>query len=77
MRQLVEYALQIVFLHLMWLVANFTEEDGNDESKVDALKERRDQALELFDKYGVRDRTNAAEAVRRQVSLKVQSVLTW
>lgn len=66
--QLVEYALQIVFLHLMWLFNNFTEEDAGVEAKVEALKERRDEALDMFDKYVVRDRTHAAEAVRRQVN---------
>lgn len=56
----------------MWLVYNFSDEDKQDEAKVDALKERRDEALDIFDKYGVRDRTNAAEAVRRQVSMRFQ-----
>lgn len=67
---MVEHALQIIFLHVTWLFRNFTEADAENEAKVDALKTRRDEALELFERFGVRDRTNAAESVRRQVSFR-------
>ncbi|KAK4687910.1 cohesin complex subunit SA-1/2, partial [Tremellales sp. Uapishka_1] len=64
--KLVENALQIVFLHLTWAVKSFSSGDANDDQKVTALMENRDRAVEIFETFGVKDRTNAVELVRRQ-----------
>ena len=66
-----EYAIQIVFLHLAWIFRLFTEEDGEDTEKVSKLVEKRDKAKHLFYNLALRERTNAAESVRRQVSILI------
>jgi len=63
-----EYAVQIVFLHLAWIFRSFTEDDANDSEKVAKLVEKRDKAKDVFYNLALRERTNAAESVRRQVS---------
>jgi cohesin complex subunit SA-1/2 len=64
-----EYAIQIVFLHLAWSFRAFTEEDGEDAKKVTKLVEKRDKAKNVFYNLALRERTNAAESVRRQVGI--------
>jgi cohesin complex subunit SA-1/2 len=63
---MVENALQILFFHLTWIFKRFTLEDGTDEAKVAAIKEKRNRALQIFQNFGVADKGNVSEMVRRQ-----------
>lgn len=65
--QLVAIALKILLIQIGWLTRRFTADDAQDESKVSALKERQQEALEIFEKFGVGG-GRATEAVRREVS---------
>ena len=67
-----EYAIQIVFLQVAWMFKAFSAEDGSDEEKVNALKEWRDKALELYQEIALRDRSNALASVKQQVSFRGQ-----
>ena len=69
-RQMVENALQVVFLHISWLFRRFAPEDVHDVDKVSALKEKRDRALDIFRRLGLRETNSSAatEAVSRNVS---------
>ena len=51
----------------------FTELDTNDETKMEATKANRDRAKDIFYKLALRERGNAAEVVRRQVSAEYMS----
>lgn len=46
---------------MTWLFKQYTTEK-------ERLSEMRDRALEVFQKLALKERTNAAESVRRQVS---------
>ena len=46
----------------------FTEEDKDDPVKVLALTEKRDRAVEIFQKLAIKDLNNASISVKRQVS---------
>jgi len=46
----------------------FTEEDKDDPVKVLALTEKRDRAVEIFQKLAMKDLNNASISVKRQVS---------
>lgn len=67
-RQVVEHAIQIVFLHLTWLFKKFSEDDVADEDKVEDLKAKRDRAKDSFEKLAMRDQVNPVESVTKQVS---------
>jgi cohesin complex subunit SA-1/2 len=69
MGQIIEHAIQAVFLHLTWMFKSFTEEDKDDPVKVLALNEKRDRAVEIFQKLAMKDLNNASISVKRQVSL--------
>jgi hypothetical protein len=47
---------------------SFTEEDKDDPVKVLALNEKRDRAVEIFQKLAMKDLNNASISVKRQVS---------
>ena len=47
---------------------SFTEEDKDDPVKVLALTEKRDRAVEMFQKLAMKDLNNASISVKRQVS---------
>ena len=57
---------------MTWLFKRFTTADSEDEGKKSALVEKRDRAVEIFQKLSLKERSNAAEAVRRQVSCSRQ-----
>lgn len=63
-----EYAVQTIFLQLAWMFRSFTEDDAGDAEKVARLVEKRDKAKNILYNLALRERTNAAEDVRRQVS---------
>ena len=65
---MIDYAIQVVFLHLAWLFKNFTVEDKDDAMKVTALKEKRDRAIEIFSRLAMKEMSNATVLVKRQVS---------
>ena len=65
---MVEYALQSILLHMTWLFKRFSEANAEEETKKMALSEKRDRAVEIFQKLALKEQTNAAEVVRRQVS---------
>ncbi|OCF34452.1 cohesin complex subunit SA-1/2 [Kwoniella heveanensis BCC8398] len=67
--KIVEYAIEIAFLHLTWLYSTFTQEDPQDEEKVSSLSEKRDKAVEIFQDLTLRDATNTVESVRRQACI--------
>jgi len=54
---------------MTWLFKRFTANDADDEGKKTVLAEKRDRAVEIYQKLSLRERTNAAETVRRQVSV--------
>ncbi|KAL1409808.1 cohesin complex subunit [Vanrija albida] len=64
--KMVEHALRIIFSHVAWLGRRLSASESNDEAAIDSFNERRDAALELFERFGVRDRTNAADTTRRE-----------
>lgn len=64
---MVEYALQVVFLHVTWLFKNFSEDDVSDEMRVSALVEKRDRAVEIFERLALKEMSNAAVSVKRMV----------
>lgn len=66
--QIIEYAIQAVFLHLTWLFKVFTAEDKDDPVKILALNEKRDRAVEIFQKLALKELSNAPISVKRQVS---------
>lgn len=75
---MVEHALRIIFSHIAWLGRRLSNSEANDEAAIDSFNERRDAALEMFERFGVRDRTNAADTVRREVSnMSNAHQLTW
>jgi hypothetical protein len=47
---------------------SFSEEDKDDPVKVLALNEKRDRAVEIFQKLAMKDLNNASISVKRQVS---------
>jgi hypothetical protein len=51
------------------LFKNFTAEDQEDGVKILALNEKRDRAVEIFQKLALKELSNAAVSVRRQVRL--------
>lgn len=53
---------------MTWLFKRFSEADAEEETKKMALSEKRDRAVEIFQKLALKEQTNAAEVVRRQVS---------
>lgn len=63
---MVDYAVQIIFLHVTWLFKRFSKEDAQDATKVDLLCTRRDTALQTFSPLFLGETTNTANAVRRQ-----------
>lgn len=65
---MVDYAIQVVFLHLAWLFKNFSIEDMDDAMKVTALEEKRDRAIEIFSKLALKETSSANVSVKRQVS---------
>lgn len=65
---MIEYAIQVVFLHLAWLFKNFALEDKDDAIKVTALEEKRDRAVEIFSRLAIKEMSNSTISVRRQVS---------
>jgi hypothetical protein len=71
----VEYAIQIIFLHVTWLYKHLLAEDP-DSDKVDALVEKRNKAKDVYHKLALMARTNSAEAVRKQVSRETRPLLT-
>lgn len=73
---MVEYAVNIVFLHLTWLFKKFAAEDAEDESKLQALQTKRDKAVEIFQRLTIRAQTNVVEYVRRQVSYTSSPVVS-
>ncbi|WVQ85787.1 hypothetical protein IAT38_007954 [Cryptococcus sp. DSM 104549] len=64
--KLVENAVQTMFLHMTWVFRKFTEEDAQDPSKVDAMNDKRDKAVRIFQELTLGDAGNTADAVRRQ-----------
>lgn len=63
---MVDYAVQIIFLHVTWLFKRFTKEDTQDATRVDLLSTRRDIALQTFNQLFLGETTNTASAVRCQ-----------
>jgi cohesin complex subunit SA-1/2 len=69
--QIIEYAIQAVFLHLTWMFKGFTIEDKDDPVKILALNEKRDRAVEIFQKLALKELSNAPISVKRQVSYSI------
>jgi hypothetical protein len=53
---------------IIWSCKRFEKGDETDEAKVDALRSKRDRAVDIFHKLAIRERSNAVETVKRQVS---------
>ena len=68
-----EYAIQIVFLHVTWLYKRLLAEDADDD-RVEALLEKRTRAKDIYYKLALTERANSAEAVRKQVSREKASL---
>ncbi|WVQ95735.1 hypothetical protein IAU59_002834 [Kwoniella sp. CBS 9459] len=67
--KMIEYAIEIAFLHLTWLYSVFTQEDSQDQEKVSSLEAKRDKAVEIFQDLTLGDATNTVESVRRQACI--------
>lgn len=65
---MIEYSIQVVFLHIAWSFKNFSIEDKDDAMRVSALEEKRDRAVELFGRLALKEMSNATVSVKRQVS---------
>ena len=68
---MIDYAIQVVFIHLAWLFKSFSAEDKDDAMKVTALEEKRDRAVEIFSRLALKDMSNATVSVKRQVSYRL------
>ncbi|CAK9785825.1 STAG-domain-containing protein [Cutaneotrichosporon oleaginosum] len=63
--KLVASAIKTLLLQIGWLTRSFTAANAEDEERVAALQERQQEALEVFEKYGISG-GRATEAVRRE-----------
>lgn len=55
-------------MHITWLSKKFTTEDAANPSKLGAMINKRDKVKDVLFKLALRERGNATELVRRQVS---------
>lgn len=55
-------------MHITWLSKKFTTEDASNPSKLGAMINKRDKVKDVLFKLALRERGNATELVRRQVS---------
>ncbi|WVR08439.1 hypothetical protein IAU60_005494 [Kwoniella sp. DSM 27419] len=72
--KVVEYAMQIVFLHMTWLFKKFTTEDANNEESVSSLRDKRDKAIEIMSELTLGESTNTVEVVSRQALVALMSI---
>ncbi|BEI80426.1 hypothetical protein CcaverHIS002_0109550 [Cutaneotrichosporon cavernicola] len=63
--KLVASAIKILLIQVGWLIRRFSAEDAEDEDKVATLRERQQEAFEIFEKYGIGG-GRATESVRRE-----------